>query len=57
MGWREVLALAQRPSFEVALAASRMRFLSKLCHDPVALIGLLQVARAEWRSSLVGNLI
>ena len=40
MGWREVLVLSQRPSCEVALAASRMRFLSRFSHPPAAFIGL-----------------
>ena len=53
MGWREVLAFAQRPSFEVALATSRMRFLSRVRHTPAALVGLLQVAGVEWRRALV----
>ena len=48
--------LSERPSFDVALAASRMSFLSKLSNAPVALIGLSQVAGAEWRLALVGDL-
>ena len=56
MGWREVPVLAQRPTFEVALAASRVRFLARIRHAPAALAGLLQVAGAEWRPLLIVDL-
>ena len=39
LGWHDALALAQRPSFEVALAVARVRLLASLCNAPAALIG------------------
>ena len=34
LGWREDLVLAQGPSFEVALAVARVRFLARLGNAP-----------------------
>ena len=49
--------MAQRPLFEVALAAACMRFLARLGNAPVASMGLLQVVGHEWRAALSGDLI
>ena len=51
MGWREVIVFAQQPSFEVALAAARMRFLARLRNAPATLFGLLlvQIGVRRWR--------
>ena len=50
--WDEVLAVAQRPSFDAALSAASMRFLARLRHAPLALLGLLQAVGTEWESML-----
>ena len=54
--WDEVLSRAQRPAFEVALAAARLRFLARLPRAPPALVALLQLAGASWRAMVVADL-
>ena len=41
---------------EVVLAAARMRFLARLRKAQIALLGLLQVAGADWRHEVVQDL-
>ena len=56
MGWREVLVLAQRPPFEVARAAARMRYWPGCVMPRLLLWVFLQVAGADWRQAAVNDL-
>ena len=55
--WDEVLVRACRPSFEVAVAAARLRCLARLQCAPIALFALLQVAGDEWRTMITSDLV
>ena len=57
MSWEEVLAVSQRPSFEAAPSAARLRFLLRLRHAPCALLALLQVAGSDWRTMVFADLL